>query len=70
MEPDSCVVQITDLFTVNYEQKEIENVGSPKVKSCNPSLKKSYLVIPHREETLALKSFQLFENNCPCTQLQ
>lgn len=70
MEPDSCVVQVTDLFTVKYKQKEIENGGSLKAGPCNPSLKKSYLLIPRRAEKRALKSFQLFENNCPCIQLQ
>jgi len=68
VEPDTCVVQVTDLFTVKYKQKEIENVGSLKAGPRHPSLKKSYLLIPRRAEKRALKSFQLFENNCPCIQ--
>lgn len=70
MEPVSCMVQVTDLFTVKYKQKETENVGSLKAGPCNLSLKMSYLLIPLRAEKRALKSFQLFENNCPCIQLQ
>lgn len=70
VEPDSSVVQVTDLFTVKYKQKEIENTGSLQAGPCNPSWKKSYPLIPHGAEKRALKSFQLFENNCPCIQLQ
>lgn len=37
VEPDSSVVQVTDLFTVKYKQKEIENTGSLQAGPCNPS---------------------------------
>lgn len=70
VEPDSCVDQVTDLFTVKCKQKEIKNEGILKAGPCNPSSKKSYLLILHGAEKGALKSFQLFENNCPCIQLQ
>lgn len=46
MEPDSCLVQVTDLFTVKYKQKKTGNVGSLKAGPCNPSLKMSYLLTP------------------------
>lgn len=64
------MVEIRDLFSIKYGQKEKGRVGSPEVDAHHPPGDKGPSEMRPGAQTQAFKWLLLFENNRPCSQLQ